>query len=78
AFFADQAMASAKDLADRIPLTSNSGRINPKTGETAGWNPYFEMFGAENMDGYKEVLMWHDFNSSLNVGNAIVTYIVAG
>lgn len=68
-FFLDQSMAASKEIADKIQLTPNSGRIDPKTGEKNGWNPYFEMFGDENLNTYNEVLMWQTFNASLNVGH---------
>lgn len=77
-FFLDQSMAASKEIADKIQLTPNSGRIDPKTGEKNGWNPYFEMFGDENLNPYNEVLMWQTFNASLNVGHTIITYIIAG
>lgn len=69
AFFTDQAMAAAKEIADKVTLTANSGQYSPSFGQTSGWNPYFEMFGAIDMSGYNEVLMWHSFNTSLNVAN---------
>ena len=73
-FFTDQAMAAAKEVADKITLTSNSGQNTPNTGQTAGWNPYFEMFAAMDMSSYSEVIMWHSFDAGVNVGNAIMKY----
>ncbi len=78
AFFTDQALAAAKEVADQITLTNNSGQIDPQKGQTAGWNPYFEMFGDQNMNSYKEVIMWRAYDVNINVANAFDVYIFNG
>lgn len=56
-FFLDQCMDAASQVADAITLTENTGVFNPLSdSEYSGWNPYFEMFSAEDMSGYSEVL----------------------
>lgn len=50
-------MDAASQVADAITLTENTGVFNPLSdSEYSGWNPYFEMFSAEDMSGYSEVL----------------------
>lgn len=78
AFFTDQAMAAAKEVADKIQLTDNSGQIDPDFGQSAGWNSYFEMFGDMDMSKYAEVIMWRDFDASINIANANAVYILNG
>lgn len=78
AFFTDQAMAAAKEIADKIELAPNSGQNNPNAGQTSGWNSYFEMFGAQDMSSYSEVLMWHSFDASLNVANCFQNNTLSG
>jgi hypothetical protein len=62
-YFLGEAMTSAKAVADAVPLVSNTGTIISPNNE----NPYFSMFGAVNMSGYSEVLLWRQATTS--VGN---------
>lgn len=78
AFFTDQAMAAAKDVADKVTLTENSGKIDPSAGQSAGWNAYFEMFGDIDMSKYSEVLMWRAFDAGINIANGNATYAYGG
>ena len=78
AFFADQAMIAAKEVADKHPLTANSNQIDPSTGQSAGWNPYFEMFSDKDMSKYDEIIMWRDYDASLNIANAVSVYCYNG
>lgn len=78
AFFTDQAMAAAKEVADKVSLTENTGKIDPDYGQTSGWNPYFEMFGDLDMSKYSEVLMWRAFDLGLNIANANAVYTLSG
>lgn len=64
-FFLTQAMAASKEVADMYPLTPNSGRINPPVGQPWGWNPYYEMFCANDMEAYPEILLWRGYNRAL-------------
>lgn len=85
-YFLTQAMEASKVLADKIPLTENSYATNPKYNQPAGWNPYFEMFGAHDMSSYPEILMWRQYNLdygqghtvSLNVKNGANTGLTKG
>lgn len=78
AFFTDQAMAAAKEVADNHPLTVNSGQIDPNTGQSAGWNSYFEQFCDKDLSKYSEVLMWRSFDASLNIAHASNVYFLGG
>ncbi|MFI3262459.1 MAG: RagB/SusD family nutrient uptake outer membrane protein [Rikenellaceae bacterium] len=70
-FFLSECMAAAKEVADGITLTANSGVYEPKSandgGSYSGWNSYYEMYTAEDMSGISEVLMWKDYDSDLSV-----------
>ncbi len=67
-YFLTQAMASAKEVASAVPLVTNTGVILSATNE----NPYFNMFSAENMSGYGEVLLWRQYNRTLERHNVPV------
>ena len=80
-WFLDQAMAAAEQVADKIQLTENTGLTNP-TGPTAitNWNPYFEMFAAEDMSVYPEVLFWKDYliSGDVAISHGAPAYIYSG
>lgn len=52
-----ESMSAAKAVADATPLVANTGIIESAANE----NPYFSMFGAVNMSGYSEVLLWRQY-----------------
>ena len=70
-FFLDQAMSSAKEVADAVSIaTSNSHQINPTAkGQYSGWNKYYDMFASVNLTSFPEVLMWRQFNTDINVAH---------
>ena len=80
-WFLDQAMAAAEQVADKIQLTENTGLTNP-TDPTAitNWNPYFEMFAAEDMSVYPEVLFWKDYliSGDVAISHGTPAYIYSG
>lgn len=80
-WFLDQAMDAASQVADQIQLTPNTGLTNP-TGPNAitNWNPYFEMFGAEDMSVYPEVLFWKDYEiaGDVAISHGTPAYIYSG
>lgn len=59
-YFLTQAMASAKELGDKMvgKLASNTGVTDAFSLSLAPLNPYFCMFGEQNLDSYDEVLMY--------------------
>lgn len=80
-FFLDQAMDAAQQVADAITLTSNSGLINPESADAInGWNDYFEMFAAEDMSKYSEVLFWKDYlrSADISITHGTPAYIYSG
>lgn len=72
-FFLGQAMEAASAVADNVPLVNNTGIIESPNNE----NPYFSMFSAVDMSGYSEVLLWRQYNATLETHNVPV-YAQAG
>ena len=70
-FFLDQAMNSAKEVADAVGVsTPNSHQMNPTAkGQYSGWNKYYDMFASANLTSFPEVLMWRQFNTDINVAH---------
>lgn len=77
-FFLQEAMNAAAQVADATTLTDNSGVINPEVGQIYGWNPYFEMFSMPNPSSLDEVLLWREYNASLNVKHNSITRLRTG
>jgi hypothetical protein len=63
-FFLDEAMIASKEVADKYELTNNTGVLQQSLEEPA--NPYFDMFAAENMSSYAEILLWKKYVSGVN------------
>lgn len=59
-----QAMESADYVASRFQLVNNNGVISQDNGQA---NPYVDMFGADDMSSYNEILLWRDFDKGLGV-----------
>ncbi len=72
-YFLGEAMSAAKSVADAVPLVANTGIIEAPNNE----NPYFKMFGAVDMSGYSEVLLWRQYGAGLVTHN-IPVYTQAG
>lgn len=78
-WFLDQAMDAAKQVADKIELTANSGVLNPPSrAEFAGWNPYFDMFSSRDMGKFDEILFWRQYDLSLSITHGVTIYIERG
>lgn len=79
-FFLTEAMVASKEVADACPLASNSGIMNPQgDGKYSGYNDYWDLFGADDLSKYDEILMWKDYDSDLtNLANIIPSYIYNG
>jgi hypothetical protein len=67
-FFLGESMSAAKSVADAIALVQNTGVIESPNNE----NPYFNMFSAENMSGYSEVLLWRQYSRAIVTHNVPV------
>ncbi|MGK9120705.1 RagB/SusD family nutrient uptake outer membrane protein [Olivibacter jilunii] len=72
-FLLGQAMEAAQAVSSTAELVVNTGIIESLANE----NPYFNMFSAEDMSGYSEVLLWRQYNRSLVTHNVPV-YAQAG
>lgn len=83
-YFLNEAMKSAKEVADNYPLaenppaydyTKNDGSNNPTS-------DYFEMFGTINQgldaDQFKEVLLYRAYNASQQVAHYTGSYLING
>lgn len=68
-FFLGEAMKSAKIVGDEIVgnLAENTDTKEGMDSALKSLNPYYTMFCDEDMEGYKEVLMWRDFNKDAGV-----------
>lgn len=71
AFFLGEAMVAAEKVADEVPLTVNT----MDNGYDSSKNPYFSMFGSQNLSGYAEVLLWRDYDASLGINHNSNHYI---
>lgn len=67
-YFLGEAMTSAKGVADAVTLVTNTGTIVSPNNE----NPYFSMFGALDMSGYSEVLLWRQATNAVGTHNVPV------
>ncbi|MGL6178360.1 MAG: RagB/SusD family nutrient uptake outer membrane protein [Tannerellaceae bacterium] len=76
-FFLTEAMEAAQEVADASPLTQNTGVVNPD-GKFNSWNPYFDMFNANSMEDFKEVIFWKSYSATHNINHAVTTYILSG
>ncbi len=75
AYFLDIAMKEAKIVADKYQLTSNTGVFQSSAAEAS--NPYFDMFGATDMDQYPEIMLWRDYSAAAGLTNSVVEFAAA-
>ena len=75
-YFLGIAMEESKIVADKYPLTANTGVFQASASEPG--NPYFDMFGATDMSSYPEVLLWKQYSVSEGVTNSVVEFAAAG
>ncbi len=69
-YFLGESMSAAKKVADAVPLVNNTGIIQSLNNE----NPYFSMFGAVDMSGYGEVLLWREYSKALGLTHNVQVY----
>ncbi|MCA5006276.1 RagB/SusD family nutrient uptake outer membrane protein [Sphingobacterium bovistauri] len=74
-YFLEIAMADSKYIADKYALVNNTGVFQASANDPA--NPYFNMFGATNMNEYDEVLLWKQYSQSMGVVNSVVEFAAA-
>ncbi|HEX3007162.1 MAG TPA: RagB/SusD family nutrient uptake outer membrane protein [Bacteroidales bacterium] len=71
-----QAMEASAAVADNYTLTTNNKILQQK--ESDGSNPYFNMFSAEDMSSFSEVLLWRQYSKSLGVVHNVPVYAQLG
>lgn len=76
-YFLTEAMNSAKAVAGAAVLTTNSQVYNPTTA-SHGWNPYFEMFGSNNLSAFPEVLLWRQHSKAVGILHHTTNRLVNG
>lgn len=72
-FFLTEAMEAAASVADAVSLTPNIPEEDISYNSSN--NPYFAMFGSENLEQYEEVLLWRDYDPSLGISHNVNHYI---
>ncbi|WP_337558410.1 RagB/SusD family nutrient uptake outer membrane protein [Phocaeicola plebeius] len=70
-----QAMDASDKIASTVQLASNS-KILPQS--ISEHNDYLEMFGALDMSGYDEILLWKQYSQSLGIANGTAQYAASG
>lgn len=74
-YFLTEAMDEAKIVADKYELTNNTGDFQNSAAKAP--NPYFDMFGATDMNTYPEVLLWKQYDQGVWIVNNVVHYAAA-
>lgn len=68
-FFLGEAMDAAKVVADKYVLVENTGNYQQNASDAV--NPYYDMFGDNDMSKYSEVLLFKKYDWGLGVRNSI-------
>ncbi|MDR3188884.1 MAG: RagB/SusD family nutrient uptake outer membrane protein [Prevotellaceae bacterium] len=76
AFFLDEAMKAAKEVADATQLTANNGILPQSSSDPE--NLYLKMYGDPNLSGYDEVILWKEYSRALGVTHNICAAATAG
>ena len=77
-FFLEQAMASAKVVADAVSLTPNSHEINPPLPTYSGWNSYYEMFASKSLESFSEILLWRQYSKDKKILHLVSHQLISG
>lgn len=75
-YFLEQAKDAAYEVAENITLTENNGIFRQSLSDPV--NPYFDMFSAEDMAGYDEVLLWRKYDKGLGITHAVNQFASRG
>lgn len=77
-YFLTEAVADAEEVAEKYmsQLSQNTGLV-PQS-ETDPENPYFAMFGAEDMSAYPEILLWREYSEGLGITNNVEVMVNHG
>lgn len=68
-FFLEEAITSAKKVADEVTLTPNTGKLQQSPEDAA--NPYMDMFANTDLSGYNEVLLWREYSKGLGITHGV-------
>lgn len=71
AFFLDQAMKAAEQVADKVALTRNTFDDPTKL----QYSPYVRMFADYDLSTYPEVLFWRDYDMSKGVTHRVNNFV---
>lgn len=84
-FFLTQCKDAAKQVADAIPLATNTAAnvdLWDNTAADAQYkmnNPYYAQFSDKNLESYPEILMWRAYNyDEYGIGHSAVVYLRQG
>lgn len=61
----NQAIMAAEEVAGAFPLTPNNGVLQQAVSDAQ--NPYFDLFSAEDMSDFSEVILWRDYDQGLGI-----------
>jgi len=75
-WFLDEAIEASALVADVVSLTPNTKILPQSVSDPA--NPYLEMYGAEDMSEYSEILLWKDFDFGLGIVHDVTGYAATG
>lgn len=75
-YFLTQSMEASKKVADEIPLVVNNGILQQNVLDPA--NPYYDMFSAQDLADFSEVLLWRQYNKGLGITHAVVQFAQLG
>jgi hypothetical protein len=76
AFFLDEAMKAAKEVASSTALVVNTGVLPQSVSDPE--NPYLKMYGDVDLSGYSEALFWRQYNRGLGITHNVCSYATAG
>ncbi len=77
-WFLEQAQNEAEIVADAVPLTPMNATKTLQQDASEPENPYFDMFGADDMSSYSEIMAWRDFDRALGVVNGVANSVNYG
>lgn len=78
AFFLDQALAAAKEVADNHPKLTTNNKQEIGLTNAIGSNPYYDMFASVDVSDYDEVLMYRAADRVKAGAHSLNQYMRAG
>ncbi len=77
AYFLDICMAESRIIADKYDISKVNNTGVFQDSPEADPNPYFDMFGATNLAGNAEVILWKSYSNAEGVTNSVVEFASA-